>query len=508
MNYITSTIEYKTLRSKYNSIEEMIDAAFSKNEKDLLECLKNELMDLEVSKSKRLYIANQFNNDLSCCAYYRLKNETLKYRTDNYKNLDQFNIDGEYSSVIKLSKELITRDVPLPNCFISLFKNKISKSYLDNKLKNLASTYHVDIESLDEECIKLPFLSSLKEIIEDGGNEELVEKSFIAILKIIETYKFLTSNGKCSVKIFEGMAKMLYRDHFFTNTANGERVATKKEKDKMLAGVFNRKTHLLNSENEKNVLVSAWVMTNNTKYYNRIDKFAKIADDKDKIKTYIDEIIKSMEYMVSSDFLEVDSKILLNTPEHSDYLDSADDEIVENMKIVDMVKLIKKELDPQYGDYYENLAWKIASECIRKKNYELSEKQLKVIENNYNKILRKKKESDGDTSTENNNIKTNNVYCEELVEKAKEVKKYIRKNIKNRNNNNYYKMVLDIIDKIMKNKFATEKQAAQVYNVYEKNIEDPLREMLKSVDAIEADDNDDKLDPPPLVTDISDIFVD
>ena len=69
-------------------------------------------------------------------------------------------------------------------------------------------------------------------------------------------------------------------------------------------------------------------------------------------------------------------------------------------------------------------------------------------------------------------------------------------------------MVLDIIDKIMKNKFATEKQAAQVYNVYEKNIEDPLREMLKSVDAIETDDNDDKLDPPPLVTDISDIFVD
>lgn len=537
MNYITSTMEYKTLKSKYGSNNEMIEAAFDKDEISLFVKLTTEMMLLEESQSKKAYIKSQVMSDMVICAYYRLSNNTLKYKLDNYGNLEKLDIKGKYEGVVRVSKEMVRKDIPLPNSFIQLFKNKIAKSYLDDRLKRLSETYHVDIGTLEDEFSSLPFLSNIKSIIEENGSDNLSEDCFIAIMKIVQTYKYLTKNGEISIEIFPNMVKTLYREVYYTNAVNGERLATKKEKAKMLAGVFKKKTSLLSKENEKNVLICAWVMTNNDVYYNMIKDLPKINDTKDKIKTFIKDIINSMDYMVSHEFMEEDSKKMLETPVFNDYLDSAEDEVVENIKILDMLKLIKRELDPEYGSYYENLAWNIASQAIKNKRYDLSEKQMKIIENNYNNLMRKMREKDPDgdykevgrkasseNSSENENNSGNverqgksNVYCQELVDKAKEVKKFINKK-KSKGLNSYYKMVLDIIDKINKNKFATEKQANQVYKIYEENIENPFLEMLNSVDAIESDEEEtepwskdgdkDREMPPPLFGDVGSIFVD
>ena len=521
MNYITSTMEYKTLKSKYGSNNEMIEAAFSKDEIGLFVKLTSEMMLLEESQSKKAYTKEQIVSDMVVCAYYRLKNDTLRYRLDNYSNIETLSIKGKYERVVDVSLEMIRKDVPLPNTFIQLFKLKIAKDYLKDRLKQLSETYHIDMDDLEKEFETLPFLSNLKEIIEENGNENLSENCFVAIMKIVQTYKYLTNDGSISLEIFPNMVKTLYRETYYTNAANGERLATKKEKAKMLAGVFKKKVSLLSKENEKNVLICAWVMTNNEVYYNMIKDLPKINDVKDKIKTYIKDIISSMDYMVSHEFVEEDSKKLLNTPVFNDYLDSAEDEVLENVKILDMLKLIKKELDPEYGSAYENLGWKIASQAIKNKRYDLSEKQMAIIENNYNSIIRKKKEKDPDGDYKEVNARKDNkdeskqervnVYCTELVDKAKKVKKFINKK-KTKNTNGYYKMILDIIDKIEKKKFATEKQANQIYKVYEENIENPFLEMLNSVDAIESDNEETEVNstsaPPPLFGDVGSIFID
>ena len=347
------------------------------------------------------------------------------------------------------------------------------------------------------------------------------EDCFIAIMKIVQTYKYLTSDGRISLEIFPNMVSTLYRSVYYTNAANGERIATKREKEKMLAGVFKKKTLIVSPESEKNVLICAWVMMNNEKYYNMIKNLPKISDVKDKIKTYIKDIIASMDYMVSHEFMEEDSKKMLNTPVFNDYLDSAEDEVIENVKIIDMLKLIKKELDPDYGSTYENIAWKIANQSLKTKRYDLSEKQMAIIENNYNNLIRKKKEQDpnSDYKETNNSSRQEkiNVYSEELAKKAKEVKKFVNKQ-KTKNTNSYYKMLLDIINKMNKSKFVTEKQAAQIQRIYEEEIENPFLEMLNSVDAIESDNSDSadssgseetgsKSVPPPLFGDVGSIFI-
>lgn len=519
MNYITSTMEYKTLKSKYGSDKEMIEAAFSNDEIGLFVKLASEMMLLEESQSKKEYIKKQIMSDMSVCAYYRLKNDVLRYKLDNYSNIGTFNIKGRYEEVVNISIGMVKKNIPLPNTFIQLFNSKIVKDYLKDRLRQLSETYHMDLDNLEQEFKTLPFLSNLREIIEEGNHYS--EDCFIAIMKIVQTYKYLTKDGSISLDIFPNMVSTLYRSIYYTNAANGERVATKREKEKMLAGVFKKKTLIVSPESEKNVLICAWVMMNNELYYNMIKDLPKISDVKDKIKTYIKDIIASMDYMVSHEFVEEDAKKMLNTPVFNDYLDSAEDEVIENVKIIDMLKLIKKELDPDYGSNYENLAWKIANQSLKNKRYALSEKQMAIIENNYNNLIRKKKEQDPNGNykeTNNSNRQTKiNVYCEELAKKAKEVKKFVNKQ-KIKNTNNYYKMILDIINKMNKSKFVTEKQAAQINRVYEEEIENPFLEMLNSVDAIESD-NQDNMDssgdegtgnksvPPPLFGDVGSIFI-
>ena len=79
-------------------------------------------------------------------------------------------------------------------------------------------------------------------------------------------------------------------------------------------------------------------------------------------------------------------------------------------------------------------------------------------------------------------------------------------------------MLLDIINKMNKSKFVTEKQAAQIQRIYEEEIENPFLEMLNSVDAIESDNSDSadssgseetgsKSVPPPLFGDVGSIFI-
>lgn len=536
MNYITSTMEYKTLKSKYGSNDKMIEAAFDKDEINLFISLTNEMVSLEESKSKRAYMNEQMKSDMVICAYYRLSNNTLKYKMDNYSNIDKMRVKGKYGKLMSIGIEMVERDIPLPNSFINIFKTKITQEYLKDKLDVLSSTYHVNLDTMEDEFSKLPFLNNIKEIIQENGNDSISEDCFIAIIKIVQAYKYLTKDGKISMSIFPVVVKQLYREVYYTNAANGERLATKKEKNKMLAGVFKKRTCLLSKENEKNVLICAWVMMNDDKFYNMASSLAKIRDTKDKIKTYIHDIIESMDYMVSNEFIEEDKRKLLETPVFDDYLDDAEDEVIENVKILDMLKLIKRELDPEYGTNYENIAWNIANQAIKRKNYDLSEKQLAVIENNYNKLIRKKKAQDPDgdykevgvkvenkeeSKVENSNdgsekgkIGKSNVYCDELVDKAKEVKKYINRG-KSKNINGYYKMVLDIVESILKNKFASEKQANQVYKIYEEKIENPFLEMINSVDAIDSDEDatlenkDSKENEvPPFFEDVGSIFVD
>lgn len=519
MNYITSTMEYKTLKSKYGSDKEMIEAAFSNDEISLFVKLASEMMLLEESQSKKEYIKKQIMSDMNVCAYYRLKNDVLRYKLDNYSNIETFNVKGKYTGVVNTSMDMVKKNIPLPNTFIQLLNSKIAKDYLKNRLKQLSDTYHIDLDNLEQEFETLPFLVNLKEIIEESDNYS--EDCFIAIMKIVQTYKYLTSDGQISLEIFPNMVSTLYRSVYYTNAANGERIATKREKEKMLAGVFKKKTLIVSPESEKNVLICAWVMMNNEKYYNMIKNLPKISDVKDKIKTYIKDIIASMDYMVSHEFMEEDSRKMLNTPVFNDYLDSAEDEVIENVKIIDMLKLIKKELDPDYGSTYENIAWKIANQSLKTKRYDLSEKQMAIIENNYNNLIRKKKEQDpnSDYKETNNSSRQEkiNVYSEELAKKAKEVKKFVNKQ-KTKNTNSYYKMLLDIINKMNKSKFVTEKQAAQIQRIYEEEIENPFLEMLNSVDAIESDNSDSadssgseetgsKSVPPPLFGDVGSIFI-
>ncbi len=491
-------IDYSRLRAQYSSDDEMIKAAFSSEEFEIYDKAFDILIGDEGPASKRAFRKSKLQSELNICAYVRLNSKLPTYASENYPDIEETlkSYDGKLADEFK---ELVEKKLPLSESLISEYNFNIKSSILKSKLNKLASKYHINIQNINAN--KVEFIKYLLNIIRDSGNNELVENSFIIICKILEAYDVVTGNGKHKISLMETIANKLYKETLVVYGEYGERLATKREVRKMPAGVVKKKELLISEEAERNIYIATWVLTNNNNYYKRA-KLVECKSTEDMIESNVNEIISALTYVVDGDFLGSDQKKILAGNAPIEYLDSADDELEEDIKIVNMLKLVKKELDPDYGDWYSKLAWKIASDCIRKKKYELSEKQYKIIEDNYNKIVNNKKiTGDKDASkfkTTSNAVQVAddyNKYSDELLKKSVEVKKFVT-NKKGYKNNSFYSMVIDICNRIKKNKVCSEKQASIIEKIYSNDVEvnkSKLEEAMNKIDVIGTDSETDDM---------------
>ena len=494
--------DYGKLRSQFKSDDEMVNAAFSSDELAIYDKAFDLIIGTDGPSSKRAFRKSKMRGELPICAYIKLNGKLPSYIAENYNDADKTleKSDGDLANVMK---ELIDKKLPLSESLVTEYKFNIKNKVLDDKLQKLAVKYRVNLENVKDN--KIEFIGFLRNIIRDSNDTTVVENCFIIICKLIEAYDVVTGHGKYETSLMETIANKLYKETLVVNGVNGERLATKHEVKKMPAGVIKKKELLVSEEAEKNIYIATWAITNNNNYYKR----AKLVDCKrteDMIESNIDEIIKALTYIVSSEFLGDDQKRIIDGNKPIDYLDSAEDELDEDVKIVEMLKLVKKELDPDYGDWYSRLAWKIASDCIKKKKYELSEKQYKIIEDNYNKIVNNKKiTGDKDASkfkTTSNAVQVAddyNKYSDELLKKSVEVKKFITGK-KGYNNNTFYKMVLDICSKIKKNKICSEKQASIIEKIYSSDVVNAKSKLEEAMNKVGVIDNSD------IESDMNDMF--
>lgn len=456
-------------------MDERIALAFNEDERELLE---RAYAEAEVSEAERDSEMLGLSEDrLSGKLREKLILDLARLR--GYGESSSLKEDSLYKAVVSLSE----RELPIPE---SVFKA------LDERVKGLRQTVIGELEKLghfllDDKSYS-PVIDGFRDGIYTAGLDTVVQWFDIYMVSV-EAFNFLTSNG--AVKVTDrvpNIAESVFRERLIVRRADGTvRLATKQEVKKMPVGVVKEKIRLLPEEKERGVLLSAWVTTGDNKYLKAVYPSIKVRGKgvpnlKEVLGEHLQEIRASLRYIVSYEFSHEDIRVLIDTPKEVVYLDSAEDELLDNGKIIEMLKAVKKGTDPDYGSEYEKIAFNIARDALSRKSYSLTEKQSKIVESVYEKLkgageegVKKKADS-------------------EQVAKAKEVLEELdkRETLSGKAPSSYAIMVRDIAGRMAKGLKCSEKQIAVVDKFYagfkkrkdENEAVSPSKDGSKKVDSV------------------------
>lgn len=436
-----------SLGAREGEMDERIALAFNKDEREMLE---RAYAETEVSEAVRESEMLGLSEDrLSGKLREKLVLDLARLR--GYGESRSLKEDILYKAVVSLSE----RELPVPE---SVFKA------LDERVKELRQKVIGELEKLghfllDDKSYS-PVIDGFRDGIYTAGLDTVVQWFDIYMVSV-EAFNFLTSNG--AVKVTDrvpNIAESVFRERLIVRRADGTvRLATKQEVKKMPVGVVKEKIRLLPDEKERGVLLSAWVTTGDNKYLKAVYPSIKVRGKgvpnlKEVLGEHLQEIRKALRYIVSYEFSHEDIRVLIDTPKEVVYLDSAEDELLDNGKIIEMLKAVKKGTDPDYGTEYEKIAFNIAREALSRKSYSLTEKQSKIIESVYEKLK--------GTGTEKKKADS------EQVAKAKEVLEELdkRETLSGNKPSSYAIMVRDIAGRMAKGLKCSEKQIAVVDKFY------------------------------------------
>lgn len=454
-------------------MDERIALAFNKDEREMLE---RAYAETEVSEAVRESEMLELSEDrLSGKLREKLVLDLARLR--GYGESSSLKEDSLYKAVVSLSE----RELPIPD---SVFRA------LDERVKGLRQKVIGELEKLGHFLLDDKSYSPVIDGFRDGiytAGLDTVAQWFDIYMVSVEAFNFLTSNG--AVKVTDrvpNIAESVFRERLIVRRADGTvRLATKQEVKKMPVGVVKEKIRLLPEEKERSVLLFAWVTTGDNTYLKAVYPSIKVRGKgvpnlKEVLSEHLQDIRKALRYIVSYEFSHEDIRVLIDTPKEVVYLDSADDELLDNGKIIEMLKAVKKGTDPDYGTEYEKIAFNIARDALSRKSYCLTEKQSKIIESVYEKLQ--------GTGTEKKKADS------EQVAKAKEVLEELdkRETLSGKTPSSYAIMVRDIAGRMARGLKCSEKQIAVVDKFYagfkkrkdENEAVSPSKDGSKKVDSV------------------------
>lgn len=246
---------------------------------------------------------------------------------------------------------------------------------------------------------------------------------------ILELYKKLSNDGEIGIGNFRVLNNSLYKKKYMFKTDKGSRLATKLEVEKAVYGVFYKKESILEFYKTKYISILLDYITSDKTYETSINK---------------NKLISTYEYMMTDEFIS-DLHKIKNAPEFDFYDKDID---ISNCELtVDVLKEIKKELDPDYGTEYSKIAFKIAKQALKSKDYILSENQFSIISIEYSKIK-----------------KRGNSVSIEVIDVARKVKLNISRD------NSYCNMIYDIANQALEKGSLSDKQEKLLIYYFEKEI--------------------------------------
>lgn len=228
---------------------------------------------------------------------------------------------------------------------------------------------------------------------------EKFNSKYLSKEDILKLYNKLSDNGRIPLKNFENLQKMLYRTNYMMKCGNSYRKATREEYVNGAYGVYSEKESILDAYKTKYIdIVLDYILKGFT--------YDKDINAKKLIEVY--------EYMFTDSFVSDLSVIMGAEPFVFNRCESKYEEYTK-----DILTLLKRELDPDYGTNYERTTFKIVAKMLKTKNYIPTQSQFKCINIEYSKLKKHKTELDKELITFAqkviNTVKVDDSYTEMLV---------------------------------------------------------------------------------------------
>lgn len=228
---------------------------------------------------------------------------------------------------------------------------------------------------------------------------EKFNSKYLSKEDILKLYNKLSDNGRIPLKNFENLQKMLYRTNYMMKCGNFYRKATREEYVNGAYGVYSEKESILDAYKTKYIdIVLDYILKGFT--------YDKDINAKKLIEVY--------EYMFTDSFISDLSVIMGAEPFAFNKCESKYEEYTK-----DILTLLKRELDPDYGTNYERTTFKIVAKMLKTKNYIPTQSQFKCINIEYSKLKKHRTELDKELITFAqkviNTVKVDDSYTEMLV---------------------------------------------------------------------------------------------
>lgn len=228
---------------------------------------------------------------------------------------------------------------------------------------------------------------------------EKFNSKYLSKEDILKLYNKLSDNGRIPLKNFENLQKMLYRTNYMMKCGNSYRKATREEYVNGAYGVYSEKESILDAYKTKYIdIVLDYILKGFT--------YDKDINAKKLIEVY--------EYMFTDSFVSDLSVIMSAEPFVFNRCESKYEEYTK-----DILTLLKRELDPDYGTNYERTTFKIVAKMLKTKNYIPTQSQFKCINIEYSKLKKHRTELDKELITFAqkviNTVKVDDSYTEMLV---------------------------------------------------------------------------------------------
>lgn len=244
---------------------------------------------------------------------------------------------------------------------------------------------------------------------------EKFNSKYLSKEDILKLYNKLSDNGRIPLKNFENLQKMLYRTNYMMKCGNSYRKATREEYVNGAYGVYSEKESILDAYKTKYIdIVLDYILKGFT--------YDKDINAKKLIEVY--------EYMFTDSFVSDLSVIMSAEPFVFNRCESKYEEYTK-----DILTLLKRELDPDYGTNYERTTFKIVAKMLKTKNYIPTQSQFKCINIEYSKLKKHRTELD-----------------KELITFAQKVISTVKVD------DSYTEMLVNIANQAVSKNFLTEKQ--------------------------------------------------
>lgn len=315
--------------------------------------------------------------EIKYCCYINSIGAYNEYVSEQYDMIHNvFNVLIINNQLDELVAEFAKHKLVLPrflkNYFNTTLKEQYRRTVYEKAICNILNKNEMSDSDkygyYNNNCV---FIEEMREkIMTEFDSTKRLELAS-RLIAFTELFVGLTNYGKNDLMM---MAKASRHEVYWVHAKNGDRLATKNEKKRLVNGIFKKEVLFLPKDKRELLLYFVWACTNDFKLikpFTMWDSNITVTSEVAWIK--LNEAIK---YLMSSQFLKVDVLELKKGLIETKYLSKADDEIIDNSLDNKLQVVYNKYKDR--SDSYSKLITDIAKRAMKYKAV-LSEKQVAII---------------------------------------------------------------------------------------------------------------------------------